>query len=173
MTEPPEETGKPPADSPVMLTILAGRAWEARLNSALRPHGLSLRHLGALGHLAASPGLSYTDLARRGQVTVQSMHATVAALTEFGAVREPGGGRGRAALLEVTDRGRELLAIGRGVVAAMDADFTAAVPPPVLAGLAVGLLGGLRAARPPAEAVAPRETSDWGRGRADRPTAGL
>ncbi|PZA19118.1 MarR family transcriptional regulator, partial [Modestobacter versicolor] len=100
MTEQPP-AGGPPADSPVMLAILAGRAWEARLNTALRAHGLSLRHLGALGHLAGTPGLSYTDLARRARVTVQSMHATVGTLTELGAVREPGGGRGRAALLEV------------------------------------------------------------------------
>jgi DNA-binding MarR family transcriptional regulator len=129
-----------------MLTVLAGRAWEARLNAALRPHGLSLRHLGALGHLAGSPGLSYTHLARRARVTVQSMHATVAALTELGAVGEPAGGRGRAALLEVTDRGRELLAAARDVVAALDAEFTAALPPPARAGLPFGLLAGLRAA---------------------------
>ena len=137
---------QPPADSPVMLTVLAGRAWEARLTTALRAHGLSLRHLGALGHLAATPGLSYTDLARRARVTVQSMHATVAALAALGAVREPGAGRGRAALLEVTERGQELLATGRDVVAAMDAELTAALPPPARAGLTLGLLSGLRAA---------------------------
>ena len=163
MTEPPSASpGGPPADSPVMLTVLAGRAWEARLTADLRAHGLSLRHLGALGHLAGTPGLSYTDLARRARVTVQSMHATVAALTDLGAVREPGGGRGRAALLEVTERGRELLAAGRDVVAALDAEFTAAVPRPARAGLTLGLLGGLRAATdpPPPEAGVSRETSD-------------
>ena len=150
-----EQPPAPPSDSPVMLTVLAGRAWETRLNTALRVHGLSLRHLGALGHLAGSPGLSYTDLARRARVTVQSMHATVAALTELGAVREPGGGRGRAALLEVTDRGRELLATAREVVAAMDAELTAALPPPTRAGLTAGLLAGLRAAGgPPAAPTA-------------------
>jgi DNA-binding MarR family transcriptional regulator len=141
-----EQPPAPPSDSPVMLTILAGRAWEARLNTALRAHGLSLRHLGALGHLAGTPGLSYTDLARRARVTVQSMHATVAALTELGAVAEPGGGRGRAALLEVTDRGRELLATGRDVVAALDAELAAALPPPARAALPLGLLAGLRVA---------------------------
>ncbi|MCZ2827631.1 MarR family winged helix-turn-helix transcriptional regulator [Modestobacter sp. VKM Ac-2986] len=148
-----EQPPAPPSDSPVMLTILAGRAWEARLNTALRAHGLTLRHLGALGHLAGTPGLSYTDLARRARVTVQSMHATVAALTALGAVAEPGGGRGRAALLEVTDRGRQLLSTGRDVVAALDAEFTAALPPPARAGLPLGLLAGLQAARdaPPAD----------------------
>lgn len=51
------------------------------------------------------------------------MHATVRQLEELGAVRRQGSGRGRKARLEVTDRGRELMAIGRGVATRLDREL--------------------------------------------------
>jgi DNA-binding MarR family transcriptional regulator len=113
-----------------MLLILAGDTLAKRANDRLRPHGLSLRHLGALGHLDRDPQISYTELARRARVTVQSMHKTVAALVELDAVRRPPGGRGRTAALEVTARGHELLALGTGVIAGLDAELATALPAP-------------------------------------------
>jgi DNA-binding MarR family transcriptional regulator len=123
-------TSGPPPISVAMLLILAGDTLARRVNDELRPHGLSMRHLGALGHLNRDPQISYTELARRARVTVQSMHKTVAALVELGAVRHPPGGRGRTAALEVTDRGRELIAFGTSVVAGLDAELAAALPSP-------------------------------------------
>ena len=121
--EPPlGPSGPPPAGAAVTLVAL-GREVEARLNDALAPAGLSLRHLGALGHLARQPGLSYTELARRARVTPQSMHATVAGLVELGAVAPASPGRGKRALLEITERGTALLARGRDAVAAVDAQL--------------------------------------------------
>jgi DNA-binding MarR family transcriptional regulator len=123
-------TSGPPPISIAMLLIVAGDTLARRVNDELRPYGLSMRHLGALGHLNRDPQISYTELARRARVTVQSMHKTVAALVELGAVRHPPGGRGRTAALEVTERGRELIAFGTSVVAALDAELAAALPAP-------------------------------------------
>ncbi|AXB42161.1 hypothetical protein A4R43_06120 [Amycolatopsis albispora] len=89
--------------------IAAGREAQRRIEQALAPHGLTLRHLGALGHLARRPDLSYSDLARRAGITAQSMHATVRLLQDAGAVADAPVERGKKARLEVTPRGRELL----------------------------------------------------------------
>jgi DNA-binding MarR family transcriptional regulator len=130
-----------------MLLVLAGDTLARRLNDRLQPHGLSLRLLGALGHLNRDPQISYTELAGRARVTVQSMHKTVAALVELGAVRRPPGGRGRTAALEVTERGHELLAAGTAVVAGLDAELDAALPAPAGGDrLAADLLAVLRPA---------------------------
>ena len=115
----------PPGTSPAVLLAVLGRQVEAWVNGSLEQVGLSLRLMGVLGHLAQQPGLSYTELAGRARVTPQSVHATVAALIEAGAVAPAGSGRGRRALLEVTPRGRELLAAGQDVVSAIDAQLRA------------------------------------------------
>lgn len=149
MTDRP--TPGPPPITLAMVLILAGDRLAKRANDELRPHGLSLRHLGALGHLNRDPQISYTELARRARVTVQSMHKTVAALVELGAVRHPAGGRGRTAALEVTERGHELIALGTSVVAGLDAELAAALPDPAAGDrLAAELLSLLRPAAPPA-----------------------
>ena len=115
----------PPDTSPAVLLVALGRQVEERLTGALKEVGLSLRLMGALGHLAAEPGLSYSELAGRARVTPQSMHTTVAALIESGAVSPAGPGRGRRALLQVTPRGQRLLAAGRDAVAAVDGELRA------------------------------------------------
>ncbi|MGL5850830.1 MAG: MarR family winged helix-turn-helix transcriptional regulator, partial [Phycicoccus sp.] len=95
-----------------------------RVAAALDELGLTVRGFGALGHLAGDPGISFTELARRAGVTVQSMHATVAQLVEAGAVcSATGGGRGRSAVLEVTSAGRELLAHARAVAERVDEEL--------------------------------------------------
>ena len=68
-----------------------------------------MRHVSALGHLRRQPGLSYSELARRAGITVQSMQATLTALEDAGAVERYGGGRGRAVTLTITPRGEQLL----------------------------------------------------------------
>lgn len=116
MSEPPGAPGPGPASrllrSPVMLLVGLGRIASGQLDAALEGEGLSLRHLGALGHLRRDPGLSYSELARRAGVTAQSMQATVAQLEALGAVaRRTAPGRGRTAELEVTEAG--VAALGR------------------------------------------------------------
>lgn len=110
-----------------MLVIVAGRFLQHRFEADLTRLGLTMRHLGALGHLAHSPDLSYSDLARRSRVTSQSMHATVRQLEDLGAVRRTLAGQGHRARLEVTERGHELLEEARQAGFALDAALTADV----------------------------------------------
>jgi DNA-binding MarR family transcriptional regulator len=81
-----------------------------------------MRHLGALGHLLHRPDLSYSDLAR---VTAQSMHATVRALEERGAVRRTLPGHGHAARLVITEEGRRLLDAVRVAAERLDDELLA------------------------------------------------
>lgn len=112
---------QPPATSPAMLLVLLGRRLRDRLDAELREQGLSLRHLSALGHLAGRPGLSYSELARRAGITVQSMQATLSQLEAMHAIeRRTEPGRGRTAELHVTRTGKALLGKGRAVVRAAD-----------------------------------------------------
>lgn len=118
---------EPPVDahslvtSTTMLLVAAGRAAQRRLEQALRAHGVTLRHLGALGHLARDPELSYSDLARRVAVTVQSMHSTIAGLVDLGAIEVETAQRGRPARLRLTQQGHELLRTAGAVAHELDA----------------------------------------------------
>ncbi|MEN2419806.1 MarR family transcriptional regulator [Streptomyces rimosus] len=109
--------------STVMLMIAAGRQLQRELESDLSAIGLSLRQLGALGHIAGNPELSYSDLARRAGITTQSMRATILMLQEQGAVRSNLSGQGRRANLELTETGEQLLNEARRVIALRDRAF--------------------------------------------------
>jgi DNA-binding MarR family transcriptional regulator len=109
-----------------MLLVLAGRLAQHRLEAELAPHALTIRHLGALGHLARDPGLSYSDLARRARVTAQSMHATIGQLIELDTIEtvvEPS--QGRRAELRVTSHGRSLLRQAAEIAMSLDEDLLA------------------------------------------------
>lgn len=106
-----------------MLLVIAGRTMQQRLEAELAGVGLTMRHLGALGHLTHQPELSYSDLARRSRVTSQSMHATVRQLEELGAVQRRTGGQGRPARLEVTESGQRMLEAARQAAYALDAEL--------------------------------------------------
>jgi len=121
MADPPISAGPSLASSTTMLLIGAGRVAQRRLDHALSRHGLTLRHVGAMGHLARSPGLSYSDLARRARITPQSMHATMGQLTELGAVVTET--RGRGTYPQLTEHGKQLLAVAAGVAATCDAEL--------------------------------------------------
>ena len=135
--------------SPVMLLAGLGRIASQQLDAALEAEGLSLRHLGALGHLRRDPGLSYSELGRRSGVTAQSMQATVAQLLASGAVaRRTTPGRGRTAELEVTEAG--LAALGRveTLVVALEDRLLAGLGDDERRALEVTLTRVLGAARP-------------------------
>lgn len=121
MTAAPPPTSDSLVTSITMLLVGAGRVAQRRLEESLREHGLTLRHLGALGHLARNPELSYSDLARRVAVTVQSMHSTIATLVELGAIEVGTAERGRPARLRLTGRGHELLRTAGAVAHELDA----------------------------------------------------
>jgi len=107
--------------SPAVLIMALGRTVRDRTDKQLHERGLSLRHLSALGHLSSSPGMSYSELARRAGVAVQSMQATLAQLEKAGFVeRRTKAGRGRAAELHVTAAGLEILDNGQCVLDTAD-----------------------------------------------------
>lgn len=106
--------------SPSLGLAAVGRHLRELLEAALDTLGLSLRHLSVLGHLKHQPDLSYSDLARRAGVTPQSMRATVLQLEAAGAVAHHRDATARAARLELTDSGRELLERAAAVVTELD-----------------------------------------------------
>lgn len=117
--------GESPSDSPPiaplpLMLVFAGRVAQQQIEEGLLPYQLTMRHVGALGHLARRPDLSHSDLARRAGITAQSMHATVRQLEELGAVTGGNAGQGRRSRLEVTPRGRELLAAANAVIEAVE-----------------------------------------------------
>jgi DNA-binding MarR family transcriptional regulator len=122
VTEPPEATNT------ALLLMMLGRRIREQAETALRAEGLSMRQLSVLGHLAHQPGLSYSELARRDGITVQSMQSTLLQLEKAGAVqRLTAPGRGRTADLQVTAEGRKLLDRGRRVLRAADQQLEKAI----------------------------------------------
>lgn len=128
----PRRAPEPGGDAPLRLASLApfllfgtGRLVERELTLRLADLGLSLRALGILGHLAGSPALSYSELARHSDITVQSMHAAVRRLVADGVV-EAVGSAGQTARLTITDAGHALLGRAREVLAGYEAELAAA-----------------------------------------------
>jgi DNA-binding MarR family transcriptional regulator len=100
-----------------------GRILQRQYEAELSEIGLTLRHLGALGHISRHPEVSYSDLARRSHVTSQSMNATVKALEEIDAVQRSLPGHGHAARLEVTAKGHELLQSASAAATRLDGNL--------------------------------------------------
>ncbi len=107
--------------SPAMLLVVQGRAVSEAIESRLTEIGLNLRQFGVLGHLARSPGLSFTELAVRASITVQSMHSIVQNLTELGLINGDGPTRGRSANLSLSETGRHRLRDAEEIVREVDA----------------------------------------------------
>jgi DNA-binding MarR family transcriptional regulator len=122
----------PPGEPPnaAFLLIALGRTVREQTETGLGELGLSLRHLSALGHLGRQPGLSYSELARRARITVQSMQATLGQLEDLRAIeRRTAPGRGRAAQLHLTAAGQDLLARAQDVLHAADHRLAAKLGP--------------------------------------------
>ena len=102
-----------PAPGVAFAIMALSRRLRTEIERDLAAAGLTMRHLSALGHLGREPGLSYSELARRAGITVQSMQATLGQLEALGAVeRRTPPGRGRTAALHLTDIGGQLRATG-------------------------------------------------------------
>lgn len=119
----------PPAPSVSIFLIALGRRARESVETRLREHELAYHHLSALGHLKRQPGLSYSELARRVSVTVQSMQTTAGHLEQHGLVeRGATTSPGRRADLHVTDRGLQVLAAADEAVRSTDRELLASVP---------------------------------------------
>jgi DNA-binding MarR family transcriptional regulator len=117
-----------PRFSPTVALLTFSRAWEQAVTNALKPLGLTTRKYGLLGHIGRTPGISFSELARRSRITVQSVHVAVAAFADDGLVQDASARAGAASRLEVTDAGTKLLAKAAAEITHLDAAFTAAHP---------------------------------------------
>ncbi|WP_428341191.1 MarR family winged helix-turn-helix transcriptional regulator [Mycobacterium sp.] len=112
-----------PPFSPTVMLLSVGRVWEAALAEALKPIGLTTRKYGLLGHVRATPGISFSELARRSRITVQSAHAMVMAFVEAGLVDDGTAHPGSASTLRVTAAGESVLVWAADAVNRLDAAF--------------------------------------------------
>lgn len=119
---------QPPPFSPTVALLTVSRIWDAAFADALKPLGLTTRKYGLLGHIRGSAGISFSELARRSRITVQSAHAAVAAFVAAGLVDDGTAHAGAASTLRVTAEGDALLNRAADVVTALDAEFTAQHP---------------------------------------------
>ncbi|MGW0182864.1 MarR family transcriptional regulator [Nocardia sp. NPDC003345] len=117
-----------PPFSPTVMLLTVGRVWEARFAEGLKPLGLTTRKYGLLGHIRARPGISFSELARRSRITVQSAHTAVAAFVAAGFVDDGTAHAGSASTLRVTAAGEELLARAAEVVTRLDTEFAPQYP---------------------------------------------
>jgi DNA-binding MarR family transcriptional regulator len=117
-----------PPFSPTVTLLTIGRIWESALAAALKPLGLTIRKYSLLGHIRGTPGISFSELARRSRITVQSVHVAIAAFVEDGWVEDTTARAGAASQLRVTEAGDRLLAEVAHKVAELDAEFAAAHP---------------------------------------------
>ncbi len=117
---------EPPPFSPVIALLTVSAVWDARLNAELRDLGLTTRKYGLLAHVQATPGISFSELARRSQISVQTAHTAVRALADEGLVADAMALAGAASDLRVTEKGASALAEADARLARLDAAFAAA-----------------------------------------------
>lgn len=117
-----------PPFSPVVSLLTVSAVWEARLDAELRELGLTTRKYGLLAHIRGTPGISFSELARRSQITVQSAHTAVRALVDGGFVADATAHAGAASVLRVTDEGVRVLGDADRMLAGLDREFGAGAP---------------------------------------------
>lgn len=118
----------PPPFSATIALLTAARVSEAALTAELAPIGLTVRKYGLLGHIRSQPGVSFSELARRSRITVQSAHVAVQSLVDAGLVADAMAHAGASSSLTVTAVGVEALARAATALETLDAEFTAANP---------------------------------------------
>ena len=92
---------------------------------ALRPHGLTMPQFAVLAALAARPGLSNSELARRCFVTRQTMNGLLGGLRDAGLVsRAAHPEHGRVQQLALTDSGHTAAERGDLAIAAVESRMT-------------------------------------------------
>lgn len=117
-----------PPFSPVIALLTVSAVWDARLGAALRDIGLTTRKYGLLAHIRATPGISFSELARRSQITVQTAHTAVRSLVDDGLAADATAHAGAASDLRVTAAGAAALATADARLAQLDATLAAGVP---------------------------------------------
>jgi DNA-binding MarR family transcriptional regulator len=107
-----------PEGIPAYTLARAGAAMNAAFARRLAAVGLRPHTFSVLVHLAREPALSSAELARRLEVTPQSMSALLAGLVDAGWVERPSGARrGQRIDVRLTAAGRQALADAGPVLA--------------------------------------------------------
>lgn len=117
-----------PRFSPVIALLAVSAMWEGQLAAALKDLGISTRKFGLLGHIAAEPGISFSELARRSHITVQSAHSAVRTLVDDGLVADATAHAGAASDLRVTAKGDGVLAQAQQRLAELDRALSDRLP---------------------------------------------
>lgn len=120
-------TDRPPF-SPVIALLTVSAVWDAQLGAALKEAGLTTRKYGLLAHIQATPGISFSELARRSQITVQTAHTAVRTLVDDGLASDATAHAGTASDLRVTEKGIRALELADARLAELDASFARGAP---------------------------------------------
>jgi DNA-binding MarR family transcriptional regulator len=117
-----------PPFSPTIALISIARMYEAELSDILKNVGLNARKFGLLGHIKATPSISFSELARRSKITVQSTHTAVESLIVAGLVKDAKAMPGSASTLQLTTDGQEVFARAISNVKTLDESLTGRLP---------------------------------------------
>jgi DNA-binding MarR family transcriptional regulator len=117
-----------PPFSPVIALLTVSSVWDARLNTELKRLGLTTRKYGLLAHIGAEPGISFSELARRSQITVQTAHTAVRSLVDDGMAEDATAHAGAASDLRVTEKGRRALDDADSLLSRLDGSFAGGAP---------------------------------------------
>ena len=129
-----DESAPPRRFSPSIALLTFARLVEDRLEPALRARGLTLRKYAVLGHITAAPGISYSELARRSRITVQSTHTLIQSLVGAGLVQSDAPAAGMPARLSASAAGKRLLSEVADDVGQLDSELFGDAPLSELAG---------------------------------------
>jgi DNA-binding MarR family transcriptional regulator len=124
----PAGSSRRPPFSPVVSLLTVSAVWDAQLNTSLKRLGLTTRKYGLLAHIRATPGISFSELARRSQITVQTAHTAVRSLVMDGMVQDGTAHAGSASDLTMTERGAQALDAADAQLARLDAVLSEGLP---------------------------------------------
>ena len=122
----PDACGRP--FSPVIALLTVSSVWDTHLGAALKPLGLTTRKYALLAHIRATPDISFSELARRSQITVQTAHTAVHALVDDGMVADATAIPGAPSHLRMTDKGARALTEADSRLADLDATLASEAP---------------------------------------------
>jgi len=121
-------TDENPRFSPVIALLAVSAMWEGQLTAVLKDLGITTRKFGLLGHVYAEPGISFSELARRSHITVQSAHTAVRSLVDDGLVQDATSHAGAASDLHVTPQGARVLREARRRLSELDSRLAESLP---------------------------------------------
>lgn len=124
----PAEPDPPTFALDEVLGYLLGRVahvLEHGFTDLMAAEGLTVRQFGILNHVARDPGIGSAEIARRLEITPQSMGDQVETLRRHGLlVRDPDPGPGRKIGVHLTEEGAAVLSRARRLAAAYERHTT-------------------------------------------------